>query len=136
MSVGFKDRYDFSHKDTTGVGSAYSDYGDAIDPVRNVSLTLNGHQRWPADMDARFFRLSTPYNHWRTLPSTPIYTFSFATNAAEWNPTSTLNMSRLDNVALSTSFADSIKQSELVTFVEAYNVLVVDQGLGGLRYSN
>jgi hypothetical protein len=47
--------------------------------------------------------------------STPIYSYAFALEAATWQPTSTLNFSRLDHVSLGLTFAAGIKASEMVS---------------------
>ncbi|KAG5183124.1 large eukaryotic DNA virus major capsid protein-domain-containing protein [Tribonema minus] len=134
FSCGFRDRYDFTaHEAST---DASLPYGDAVDPIRTASLTLNGHARWPTDMDSRYFRMHMPYCAWRTMPTTSIYTYSFALEAHQWQPTSHLNFSRLDHVSLGWTFCPNIKSSEAFSFVEAYNLLVIRDGLGGLRFSN
>ena len=136
FSVGFRDRYDYSHKMVAEDGEEVYTCGNSTDPLKTVSLTLNGHSRWPTDSDARFFRTHVPHTSWRTMPTSNIYSYAFGLSPAEWQPTSTLNFSRLDNVSLATTFADNIEQSELLVFVEAYNLLVINEGLGGLRFSN
>lgn len=138
-SVGFKDRFDFSHQAALPAGASPDPalpYGDAIDPIQTCSLTLNGHDRWPQDMRSNYFRVQTPYTSWRTMPSTNIYSYSFALQAADWQPTSHLNFSRLDHVSLGLTFAPGIKASELIAHVESYNLLLVQNGLGGLKFSN
>ncbi|KAG5190066.1 putative major capsid protein [Tribonema minus] len=135
FSCGFRDRYDFSHKEAGTVTSALP-YGNAISPIANASLSLNGHQRWPVDMPSSYFTNHQPYVHWRTMPATPIMTYSFALEAAQWQPTSTLNFSRLDHVSLGFNFNAELQASEMLVFAEAYNLLVIRDGLGGLRFSN
>lgn len=88
FSCGYKDRYDFSHQEQNSV-SADLPFGNAIDPIVTASLTLNGHLRWPQDMKSSYFRVMTPWTSWRSMPSTNIYTYSFALQAADWQPTST-----------------------------------------------
>ena len=65
-------------------------------------------------------RLSSPQPQcaWRTQPSTHIYSYAFALEAATWQPTSTLNFSRLDHVSLGLTYAPGIKASELFTVNE------------------
>ncbi|KAG5179262.1 FirrV-1-B50 [Tribonema minus] len=123
FSCGFKDRFDFTAFEASDDDSLI--YGNAVDPIR-----------WPTDMPSTYFRTHVPYCNWRTLPSTSIYSYSFALEAAAWQPTSHLNFSRLDHVSLGWSFAPGIKSSEAFSFVEAYNLLVIRDGLGGLRFSN
>jgi hypothetical protein len=123
FSCGYKDRYDFSHQEMNSVSSALP-FGNAIDPIVTASLTLNGHLRWPQDMKSNYFRVMTPFTSWRTMPSTNIYSYSFALQAHDWQPTSHLNFSRLDHVSLGLTYAQGIKASELISMVEAYNLLI------------
>jgi Large eukaryotic DNA virus major capsid protein/Major capsid protein N-terminus len=88
FSCGYKDRYDFSHQEENSVSPALP-FGDAVDPIVTASLTLNGHLRWPQDMKSNYFRVMTPWTSWRTMPSTNIYSYSFALQAADWQPTLT-----------------------------------------------
>lgn len=135
FGAGYKDRYDFSHQIPDTI-SAQLPFGDAGDPILTSSLTLNGHDRWPADMKSQYFRTHVPYCSWRTMPTTNIYSYSFALQAADWQPTSHLNFSRLDHVSLGLTYAAGIKSSELISMVEAYNLFVVQNGLGGLKFAN
>lgn len=139
FSCGYKDRYDFSHQKGGSVvvgANATLPWGDIEEPVKTASLTLNGHQRWPSDMIGTFFRVHTPYTSWRTQPTLHIYSYSFALEASQWQPTSTLNFSRIDHVSLGLTFPDKIKASELYSFTPHYNLLLIANGLGGTKYAN
>jgi hypothetical protein len=131
-SVGYKDRYDFSSQKVSSVSDILP-FGDAVDPLETASLSLNGHQRWPVDMPAVYFRTSVPHTAWRTMPSTHIYSYCFALEAATWQPTSTLNFSRLDHVSLGLTFATGIQASEFFTINESYNLLLIKDGKSQCR---
>ena len=131
-SVGHKDSFDFSLKSDTDV----SLYGDAVDPVKSASLSLNGHSRWPENLPGLFFREVQPVSKWPNSASGFMYVFSFSARGGAWQPTSTLNMSRIDHVQLSLTWGASIPTSDVFIFAESYNLLVVKEGMGGLRYSN
>lgn len=128
FSCGYKDRFDFSSKVANSVTSVLP-YGDCMDPILSASLSLNGHQRWPQDIASVYFRTSQPYTGWRTMPSTNIYTYAFALEAYSWQPTSTVNFSRLDHVSLGLTYAPGIQASELFAINESYNLLLVKDGL-------
>ena len=87
LIAGFKDRFDMSSK-VPDSATEFLPYGDAVDHIMTASLSLNGHQRWPVDMPSIYFRTSVPYTSWRTMPSTNIYSYAFALEAATWQPTS------------------------------------------------
>lgn len=135
FSCGFKDRYDFSSQVPNSVTSALP-YGDCTDPIVSANLSLNTHLRWPSDQPSVYFRVSQPYTSFRTLPSTCIYAYAFALEASTWQPTSTLNFSRLDHVSLGLTYAPGIKASELFSINECYNLLIIKDGLGGIKFSS
>ena len=131
-SVGHKDAFDFSLKADSDV----SLWGDAVDPVKSASLSLNGHARWPDALPGLFFREVQPVSKWPNTSSGFMYVFSFSARGGSWQPTSTLNMSRIDHVQLALVYGASIPTSDVFIFAESYNLLVVKEGMGGLRYSN
>ncbi|CAN0445698.1 unnamed protein product [Laminaria digitata] len=65
-----------------------------------------------------------------------MYTFSFSSKGGAWQPTSTLNLSRIDHVQLELKYGPDMPVSDVLVFGESYNLLVVKEGMGGLRYSN
>jgi hypothetical protein len=132
-SVGWKDRFDYSLKlDVDGV----SMWGDSIDPVKGASLTLNGHDRFPSGLPGIFFRSVQPAQKWENVPKGYMYIFTFASQGGVWNPTSSLNFSKIDHVQLNLTYNSGIPTSEVIIFVESYNLLVIKEGMGGVRYSN
>ena len=133
FSVGHKDRFDFSLKVDDSTKSLW---GDVTDPVASASLTLNSHDRFPSGLDGLFFRQVQPALKWPNTPSGYVYTFTFAALGGVWNPTSTLNMSRIDHVQLELKYGSDIPTSDVIVFNEAYNLLVVKDGMGGKVYSN
>ena len=128
FSVGHKDRFDYSLKvedDSVGV------WGDVTDAVSSASLTLNGHSRFPDNLPGLFFRQVQPALKWPNTPAGYTYLFTFSAIGGVWNPTSTLNMSRIDHVQLELKYGDSIPTSDVIVFNEAYNLLVIKDGMGG-----
>ncbi len=120
-SVGHKDMFDFSLKvDDASVGV----WGDVTDPVSSASLTLNGHSRFPDNLPGLFFRQVQPALKWPNTPTGYTYLFTFAAMGGVWNPTSTLNMSRIDHVQLELKYGANIPTSDVIVFNEAYNLLV------------
>ena len=120
-SVGHKDRFDFSLKVEDPTKSMW---GDVTDAVSTASLTLNGHDRFPSSLPGLFFRQVQPSLKWPNTPSGYVYTFTFAALGGVWNPTSTLNMSRIDHVQLELKYGANIPTSDVIVFNEAYNLLV------------
>jgi hypothetical protein len=139
-SVGYKDRFDWSSKVSDSTETLL--YGDVTDPITNATLRLNSHERWPENMDSTYFRVVQPQLKFENIPAAYIYVYVFAISGGTWNPTSTLNFSRIEHVQLDVKYvtsaiaANQIQQSDVLLFVENYNLLVVKDGMGGIRYSN
>ena len=132
FSVGHKDSFDFSLKKDSDV----SLYGDVCDATRCASLSLNGHARWPDNLPGLFFREVQPVMKWPNTSSGYMYVFSFSAAGGKWQPTSTLNMSRIDHVQLELKYGADITTSDVFIFAESYNLLVIKEGMGGTTYSN
>ena len=137
-SVGFKDHFDYTAR--KGINTTFLPYGDCQDAITSATLKLNSHERWPENMSAQFFRVVQPLLKFENVPTSFLYVFVFAVAGGTWNPTSTLNFSRIEHTQLdlkyNTSNADPIQPSDILLFVESYNLLVVRQGMAGLRFSN
>jgi hypothetical protein len=135
-SVGYKDQFDYSAK---RANENYP-FGDAIDPVTNATLKLNSHERWPEYMSSVFFRVVQPLLKFENVPSAYLYVYVFAVAGGTWNPTSTLNFSRIEHTQLDLKYnntsSDPIQVSDILLFVESYNILVIRSGMAGLRFSN
>ncbi len=99
-------------------------WGDVTDSVSAASLTLNGHSRFPDSLPGLFFRQVQPALKWPNTPAGYTYLFTFAALGGVWNPTSTLNMSRIDHVQLELKYGANIPTSDVIVFNEAYNLLV------------
>ena len=66
------------------------------------------------------------------IPAGRIYVFVFGTAGGVWNPTSTLNFSRIEHTQLDLKYnnqSTDIKPSDIILFVESYNLLVVKSGM-------
>jgi hypothetical protein len=134
-SVGFKDRFDFSKR----VASASFPYGDVADAIKSATLTLNSHPRWPENTPATFFRVTQPLLKFENIPSTHLYVFCFSIAGGVYQPTSTLNFSRVENAQLQLTYNNDgspIPPSDVTFYVDAYNLLIVRAGMAGLRFSN
>lgn len=131
-SVGHKDRFDFTQK----TANATLPWGDIKDPITNATLRLNSHERWPENMTSRFFRLIQPQLKFENLPTTYLYIFCFSIAGGVWNPTSTLNFSRIEHTQLDLKYNTNLPGSDILLFVESYNLLVVKSGMGKVECYN
>lgn len=118
---------------------------DAQALVNSVQLKVSG-QELTENFSSKFFNLLQPYYHNTSVPtiSTDLYSYSFALRPEEYQPTGTLNFSRIENAYLHVNFnRDSMIGTGTkypVAFVNFrcyalnYNVFVVTSGMGGMLY--
>jgi hypothetical protein len=131
-------------------------YGDANDlsnaeegqwcgrnPVKSAKLVLNGHDRFK-QRDGSYFDTVQPYQHMNNTPQRPgINMFSFGLRPTEFQPSGSINMSRLDNATLHLNYHDYdankdtyYSGAQVSIFATSYNQLRIISGMGGLTYSN
>ena len=143
--------------DVHGKFSTASDFtatNDSYGPLFEARLTLNGHERESARRGS-WFNSVIPYQTVGSKPAAGCYLYSFALRPAEYQPSGTCNMSRVDNASLhltfkagssGTALANIVSEdttlsevtdlTQLLIFAENYNVLRIMSGMGGLAYSN
>jgi hypothetical protein len=134
FGVGFKDRFDYSMK----LASSDADlpYDDVQDPFTTAQLKYNSHVRWPADVDPVFYRKFLSQQHARSEFSGYEYIWSYALKIYEFNPTSTENYSKIDNMTINFDWQDSILASDFLFQVANYNQIIIRRGLLGLRFAD
>ena len=117
--------------------SSYKDYlltHQENDPFDNATILFDNNERFPK-RSASYFRTVQPLNHHSRIPTKHIYCYSFALQPEKHQPTGTANFSRLHSCFLN---LDNITTdpTELLVFAKNYNVLVINSGMAGLKYSN
>jgi len=155
--VRLRNHEDF--KDTSPCHNLYNDWFNfsgpkdivtllPIDPVRSARLLLNNANRWE-QREGRYFRLVQPYQHHTNIPDKFIYSYSFALQPQDIQPSGTCNFSRIDSTVLeleldgrlfygpSTAVGNDGNSSvSILVFARNWNVLRFKYGLGGLRFAN
>ena len=137
----------FVKPDKTGSGTAnlyWNNFSDRTtdnnvyignNPVTRAKVQLNGNDRF-AERDGSYFSLVQPYQHQENTPDVfhkGINVYSFAIRPEEFQPSGSLNMSRIDTAILSVS---SSVTGNIYIYTVNYNVLRILSGMGGLAYSN
>jgi hypothetical protein len=130
----------------------WTNYGNFIDgsdnPICNVRLQLNGHDRFQA-LDGYYFNYVQPYQHFSNTPADGVNVYSFALKPEDHQPSGSCNFSRIDNATLQLDYgignrdnknwrpAYAPGSSSLVNiYTMNYNVLRVMSGMAGTAYSN
>ena len=147
-------------------------YGPTLyDPVRTVQLLLNNASRF-GDVEGRYFRLVQPWQHHTNIPGqglltsglvgflytgeaqtittgSYIYSYSFALQPEDVQPSGSCNFSRIDNTKLNATLdrhifygpsgignTDANGTVTFMVFATNWNILRFKYGLGGKRFAN
>jgi len=104
-------------------------------PLKSFKLILNGQDRFK-EQNGAYFNQVQPYYHHDASPCTGVYSYSFALQPEEHQPTGTCNFSRIDNAQVQVTMKAAANNAALHMFAVNYNVLRVQSGMGGLAFSN
>lgn len=105
------------------------------DPLTSASIKFNSEARLSDDTRVPFyFNLVQPLNHHSGTPSPGIYVYSFALRPEEFQPTGTVNMSRIDAQQITLNLRGS-SQGRVIAFALNYNILIIENGLANLVWS-
>ena len=105
-----------------------------VEPLGVIALKYNGIDRFNR-INAKYFRLVTPYEHHTSSPDDYVYLYSFAENPESGQPSGTCNFSHIDNIHFNITLTSSILAGTLAILAVNYNVLRIMNGMSGLMYS-
>jgi len=109
-----------------------------VNPTSVAKLQINGHDRF-SERAGEYFNYVQPYQHHTNTPATGINVYSFAQHPEKYQPSGTMNMSRIDNATLAltlTSAAAALTNPTVSVFAVNYNIMRIMSGMGGLAYSS
>ena len=90
--------------------------------------------------DAQYFNLVQNYETFHNFAEHITFMYNFSLNPKSSEPSGTCNFSRLDNASLHLQVDSKIINSMNPAYVRVYalnyNVLRIENGMGGLAYSN
>jgi hypothetical protein len=108
---------------------------DAVGPLTNFKLVLNGQDRFK-EQKGKYFNQVQSFQHHTGSPYPGIYSYSFALKPEEHQPTGTCNFSRIDNAQVAVTMGTANNATTMHMFATNYNVLRIQSGMGGLAFSN
>jgi hypothetical protein len=112
-----------------------SNFDGSSNPVVDARIQINGQDRF-SKREGGYFNYVQPFQHWPNTPSDGVNSYSFALKPAEYQPSGTLNFSRVDNSCLLIN-RDAKEHSAMLAYYSVnYNILRILGGMGGLAYSN
>jgi hypothetical protein len=129
-----------------------------IDPLVTLQLKLNNANRFPDQLEARYFRLVEPWQwHTNIVQNNCIYSYSMSLQPEDVQPAGSTNFSRIDNAVLYLTVdrrcftGPSLANGQappfdgsnpspnntvsLLVYVQNWNILRFKYGLGGLRFA-
>jgi hypothetical protein len=106
-----------------------------VGPLDSFKLILNGQDRF-APQAGKYFNQVQPFYHHSGNPYPGIYTYSFALQPEEHQPTGTCNFSRIDNAQVAPVIKPGCNTTQQRMFAVNYNILRIQSGMGGLAFSN
>ncbi len=117
-------------KYSEGTGSAERDL------LASCVLQVNNQDRFSA-RPARYFRLMQPYSHHTKTPARQIYLYSFAMNPEQFQPSGSLNYSKVDNSILKVKTAGLVSGDTGVVRCYAVNLNTfnIREGVSGLGFA-
>lgn len=122
----------------------YATYNAAINgvpgdnPLTSALLRINGNDRFSRRI-GEYFNLVQPFIHHTRIPkSKGIFVYSFSLNPEEYQPSGTLNYSRVDNsdLLLNLKNINVSNPGKIYVYARNYNLLRVANGMGGLAYAS
>lgn len=106
-----------------------------VGPLYNFKLILNGQDRF-AQQPGKYFNIMQPFYYHTGNPYPGIYSYSFALQPEEHQPTGTCNFSRIDNAQVQVVLKGGVTSLQQRMFAVNYNILRIQSGMGGLAFSN
>ena len=86
----------------SALDAAYNYQGDTL---KSAKLQFNGYDRFQ-EQPASYFRELVPSQYHTSVPTRPIYVYSFALEPEDFRPSGSVNLSRVDNVKLILNHCD------------------------------
>lgn len=123
----------------TLAGNSWFDWdlapGTQIDAFDQVSLLLNGHERF-SPRSGRYFRLVTNYESHKRTPTKKVYSYSFALAPEDQaQPSGTINLSRIESAQFLFTMNPAIPNGVIKIYARSYNVLRIASGMAGIAFS-
>ena len=108
---------------------------------KDNDIFIHGEERLQP-RSGKYFSVIQPYQHHRNSPDNGIYLYSFSLRPEDYQPSGTLNFSRLDNFKIRYKIEPREsgilldKNIILNIFAKNYNILNVESGKAGILFSN
>lgn len=121
----YNDYFNYSSSATPGEGHNFID---------TFLIQINGNNLLDP-REANFFNIYNPWRYHTSGPDVGIYCYTFALDPESYQPSGTINWSRLDSATLKCEFNEAaIVPCRLAVYAFGYNILLLKGGMGTLEY--
>lgn len=117
--------------------------------MNSTHLRLNSYDRTDPHLDIKYFNYLQPYYYFNSSPTDGINVYSFATKPTLHQPSSTINLGRIDDFGIVSNFSNEfikLSNSDVVAgvppgfymgvYIMSYNIFRIFGGMGGLAFQN
>lgn len=112
-------------------------YGE--NPVVTAKIQFNGQERIQ-EREGNYFDVVQNWQHHTRHPDTGINVYSFALKPEEYQPSGSMNFSRIDNaflnLVLSSETVSGNSTAKVRIYTKNYNILRILSGMAGVAYAN
>lgn len=111
-----------------------------LEILGSVEMKINGQDRF-SEKEAEHFRLLEPLKYGSTTPKKFMYNYNFGVHNDKYQPSGTINFSRIDNSQILLKFnmdtnVDQSNDIDIKIFATNYNILRIKNGMGGVVYND
>ncbi len=111
-----------------------------IEILSSVEMKINGQDRF-TEKEAEHFRLLEPMKYGSTIPRKFMYNYNFGVYNDKYQPSGTINFSRIDNSNMLFKFnmdtsEDQNNDIDIKIFAVNYNILRIKNGMGGVIFND
>ena len=105
------------------------------DPMIESKFVIEG-QDLTEYKENKYYKTVVPYQRHTNTPNNFIYVYSFSLHPEEYQPSGSINFSRIDNSVLDLKLNSEIENPIIQLFAVNYNILNISEGMAGVEYSN
>lgn len=106
---------------------------DGQEVMATSRLVIQGKDRFETKT-SDYFGLIQPYHHHSRVPKKGVYCYNFGIHPETFQPSGTLNASRLSKFQLLTTIRSSVEEYDIILFYMSYNFLRIIGGMGSLMW--
>lgn len=106
-------------------------------PAIQTYIETNSYRRTNPNIGPEYYNYVQPYWHFNNYLPEGVYSYSFAINPTEYQPSGTINMSRIKDFDIITTLDDHHHtRYSMSFFAVSYNILRFISGMAGLAFHN